>query len=163
MTLPDRSEAIEATLYQRHEPTAQWDKMLNTMNTNPNTSVPIHITPHHLTLTPALTACVRGNVRKLSQYANDALAAHIVLRRHHGTAEGKLFSASLRLAIPGRDLHASATHADLYSAITKMTRKLARLSRKRKTRRVRAKRNLRRTRLEKNVSTALQLQAEYSP
>ncbi|WP_170157071.1 ribosome hibernation-promoting factor, HPF/YfiA family [Roseimicrobium gellanilyticum] len=131
------------------------------MKTN-TTTVPIHITPHHLTLTPALAGCVHGNVGKLSQYAHDALAAHVVLRRHHGTAEGKQFSASLRLAIPGRDLHASATHADLYSAITKMTRRLARLSRKRKTRRVRAARNLRRTRLMKRTVLMAQSREEDS-
>ncbi|WP_265593789.1 ribosome-associated translation inhibitor RaiA [Verrucomicrobium sp. BvORR034] len=106
---------------------------------NTPTSIPVHIMPHHLTLTPSLNACVRGSVEKLSHYANDALAAHIVLRRHHGTAEGKRFSASLRLALPGRDLHATATHADMYAAIGLMTRKLARRSRRRKTQRVRAR------------------------
>lgn len=109
------------------------------MKMNTHTSIPVHIMPHHLTLTPTLNACVRESVEKLSHYANDALAAHVVLRRHHGTAEGRRFSASLRLALPGRDLHAAATHADMYTAIGLMTRKLARRSRRRKTRHVRAR------------------------
>lgn len=109
------------------------------MNMTTPTPIPVHIVPHHLTLSPSLNACARGSVEKLSHFAHDALAAHMVLRRHHGTTEGKRFSASLRLALPGRDLHATATHADMYVAIELMTRKLARRSRRRKTRRVRSR------------------------
>eukprot|EP01031_Cornospumella_fuschlensis_P007076 gene7076-8782_t len=81
---------------------------------------------------------------KLPRFAEDMVAADIVLRRHHGTADGKLFSASARLALPGSDLHASATHPDLYSAVNELVSKLARGSRKRKTRRERNGRNLHR-------------------
>jgi putative sigma-54 modulation protein len=98
------------------------------------TTLPIHITPHHLSLSQALRDFVCLKLAKVSQFAGDALAADIVLRRHHGTANGKRFSASARLALPGRDIHASATHADLYTAVVRLVATLARRSRKRNTR-----------------------------
>ena len=98
-----------------------------------------------MTLTPALAHCVHEKVAKLPRFAGDAVAADIVLRRHHGTAGGSLFSASARLALPGRDLHATATHANLYTAINELVSKLARRSRKRKTRIERSEKNLHRT------------------
>lgn len=115
------------------------------MKPNPNTEVPIHITPHHLSLTPGLSRFVHDKIAKLPRFAGDAVAADIVLRRHHGSAEGKTFSASARLSLPGHDVHATATHADLYTAITSLTKKLTRRSLKRKTRRGRESKNLRRS------------------
>lgn len=101
--------------------------------TNPS-NLPIHISPHHLNLSPSLRAFVSKKLDGLSHVAIDALSANVVLRRHHGTSERKQFSASARLALPGGDLHASSTQADLYSAVVKLVARLARLSRKRKTR-----------------------------
>lgn len=101
---------------------------------NTMATLPIHITPHHLSLSPALRDFVRMKLAKVPRFASDVLAADVVLRRHRGTANGKQFSASARLALPGRDIHGSATHADLYSAVVKLVATLARRSRKRKTR-----------------------------
>jgi ribosomal subunit interface protein len=98
------------------------------------TNLPIHITPHHLSLTSALREFVLKKIATLPRFAKDAIGADIVLRRHHGTSAGKLFSASARVAMPGRDIHGSAAHADLYSAVVKLVGRLARRSRKRKTR-----------------------------
>ena len=96
------------------------------------TSLPIHITAHHLRLSDSLRQFARQKIAALTRFANDALAAEIVLRRHGG-AEPR-FSASARLALPGRDIHGRAIHANLYVAIGKLVAKLARLARKRKTR-----------------------------
>jgi putative sigma-54 modulation protein len=104
------------------------------MNETNTTPLPIHITPHHLRLSSALSKFVRDKFAKIPRFANDVLATDIVLRRHHGTSSGKQFSASARLALAGRDIHASAMHADLYSAIVKLVATLARRSRKRKVR-----------------------------
>ena len=104
------------------------------MNETNTTALPIHITPHHLTLSPALRDFAQKKLAKVPRFASDVLAADIVLRRHHGTADGKRFSASARLALAGRDIHATAAHADLYTAIVKLVARLARRSRKRKTR-----------------------------
>ena len=106
----------------------------HSMNQNTMTTLPIHITPHHLSLSPPLRDFVSMKFAKVRRFASDAVAADIVLRRHHGTGSGKRFSASARLAVPGRDVHASATHADLHTAVVKLVSTLARRSRKRKTR-----------------------------
>lgn len=96
--------------------------------------LPIHITPHHLTLTPTLVAKVREKIGPLVRIGGDAVRADVVLRLHHGSLQGQQFSASARLAMPGRDVHASVTDANLYKAITTLESLLARRLRKRKTR-----------------------------
>jgi putative sigma-54 modulation protein len=96
------------------------------------TNLPIHITTHHLTLSDALSRFARKKISSIRRFANDALAAEIVLRRHAGAVTR--FSASARLALPGRDIHGRAVAGNLYAAIAKLVTKLARLSRKRKTR-----------------------------
>ena len=104
------------------------------MKANVNSVIPIHVVPHHLSLSPALHAFLSSKIEKVSRVAPDALLADVVLRRHPGSALGRTFSASARLALPGRDVHAAAEHSDLYTAIVNMIGKLARRSRKRKTR-----------------------------
>src|SRR5687768_112740 len=104
------------------------------MNEANTTELPIHITPHHLTLSSALRDFAQKKLAKVPRFASNVLAADVVLRRHHGTADGKRFSASARLALRGRDIHATAAHADVYTAIVKLVARLARRSRKRKTR-----------------------------
>jgi ribosomal subunit interface protein len=96
------------------------------------TNLPIHITTHHLTASNALDRFAREKISSVCRFANDALAADVVLRRHGGAKER--FSASVRLALPGRDIHGRAVAGNLYAAIGKLAAKLARLSRKRKTR-----------------------------
>ncbi|MEO5718619.1 MAG: ribosome-associated translation inhibitor RaiA [Chthoniobacterales bacterium] len=96
------------------------------------TNLPIHITTHHLRLSDSLRQFVRKKIAPVTRFAQDALAAEIVLRRHGGAATR--FSASARLALPGRDIHGRAVDPDAYVAIGKLVAKLARLLRKRKTR-----------------------------
>ena len=96
------------------------------------TNLPIHITAHHLRLSDSLRQFAGKKIATLTRFANDTLAAEIVLRRHGGAAPR--FSASARLALPGRDIHGRAIHGNLYVAIGKLVAKLARLARKRKTR-----------------------------
>ena len=96
------------------------------------TNLPIHITTHHLDLSNPLRRFTRKKITPVTRFANDALAAEIVLRRHGGAAAG--FSASARLALPGRDVHGRAVDPNLYVAIGKLVTKLGRLLRKRKTR-----------------------------
>lgn len=93
---------------------------------------PIHVTPHDLHLSPALHDFIRIKMWGLSRFAGDIVAAEVVLRGKSGAAH--LFSVSGRLALPGRDVQANATHADIYGAINQLAARLARLSRKRKTR-----------------------------
>lgn len=96
------------------------------------TTLPIHITTHHLSLSDSLRLFTRKKIAPITRFANDALGAEIVLRRHGGAATR--FSASARIALPGRDIHGRAVHGNLYVAIGKLVAKLARRARKRKTR-----------------------------
>ncbi|MEO5719598.1 MAG: ribosome-associated translation inhibitor RaiA [Chthoniobacterales bacterium] len=95
-------------------------------------NLPLHITTHHLRLSDPLRRFTRKKITPVARFANDALAAEIVLRRHGGAATR--FSASARLALPGRDVHGRAVDPNLYVAIGKLVSKLSRLLRKRKTR-----------------------------
>ncbi len=76
--------------------------------------LPIHITTHHLTLNDALRRYARDKIAPVIRFANDALGAEVVLRRHHGAVSR--FSASARLALPGKDIHGRAVHHDLLGA-----------------------------------------------
>ncbi len=104
------------------------------MNETNSTTLPIHISPHHLRLSPSLCEFAHMKLRKVLRFAPDALATDLVLRRHHGTAGGNRFSASARLAVAGPDIHATAADGDLYTAIVKLVARLTRHARKRKTR-----------------------------
>ncbi|MES2571121.1 MAG: ribosome-associated translation inhibitor RaiA [Verrucomicrobiota bacterium] len=99
-------------------------------------TLPIHITPHHLRLSPALRDFVHSKLGKVPRFVANVLAADVVLRRHHGTTHGRQFSASARLALPGHDIHGSAMHADLYTAVGKLAATLVSRSQKRNTRRI---------------------------
>jgi len=96
------------------------------------THLPIHITTHHLSLSDSLRRFARKKIGPVTRFAHDAIAAEIVLRRYNG-AETR-FSASARLALPGRDVHGRAVDRNLYVAIGKLVARLGRLLRKRKTR-----------------------------
>src|SRR5205814_2040612 len=83
----------------------------------PMTNLPIHITTHHLSMSNALRRFAREKISSVCRFANDALAADVVLRRHAGAKER--FSASARFALPGRDIHGRAVASNLYAAIGK--------------------------------------------
>jgi ribosomal subunit interface protein len=95
------------------------------------TDLPIHISTHHLQLSDALRDFVRKKIAPVNRFASDALAAEIVLRRHGGAK--RRFSASARVALPGRDVYGRTVHVDLYVAICRLMRRLARLLRKQDT------------------------------
>jgi putative sigma-54 modulation protein len=95
-------------------------------------TVPIHITPHNVGLSPRLRNFIEKKVSDLSRFARDMIQADVVLRGKGGAAQS--FSVSARVALPGRDLQANATHANLYGAVHELIERLARLARKRKTR-----------------------------
>ena len=100
------------------------------------TDLPVHLTAHHLRLSNALRDFVFKKISPVKRFANDAISAEVVLRRHGGAKTR--FSASARLALPGRDIHGRAVDANLYAAIGGLVGRLARLLRKRKTRLARA-------------------------
>jgi ribosomal subunit interface protein len=97
---------------------------------------PVHITPHHLSITPILVEFVRTKISGVSRFAGDVLAADVVLRGPTGAAH--CFAVSARLALPGRDIQGNAAHPNFYTAISQLVSRLSRLARKRKTRFARA-------------------------
>jgi putative sigma-54 modulation protein len=96
------------------------------------TNPPVHITPHHVHLTPSLRNFIGNKISAVSRFAGDILSADVVVRGASGAAHR--FSVSARLALPGHDIQGRAADANLYTAIGQLVAKLARLSRKRKTR-----------------------------
>ena len=94
--------------------------------------LPIHVTTHHLQLSDAVRRFLGRKLTPIKRFANDALGADIVLRRHNGSTTR--FSASGRISLPGRDVHGRAVDVDLYTAIGQLVAKLGRRLRKRKTR-----------------------------
>jgi putative sigma-54 modulation protein len=92
----------------------------------------LHITPHDVAVSSRLRELLQTKISALGRFAGDILSAEVVLRGPTGAAQ--LCSVSARLALPGRDVQANATHANLFGAVEKLVSRLARLSRKRKTR-----------------------------
>jgi putative sigma-54 modulation protein len=108
--------------------------MTNTINNPiPPLHVPIHITAHHVDFSEALQEFIENKIGALARLSRDVLGIDVVLRRTSDRANER-FAASVRLAMPGRDIHSSAAAQDLYVAIGLAGTKLARHLRKRKTR-----------------------------
>ncbi|RYD75826.1 MAG: ribosome-associated translation inhibitor RaiA [Verrucomicrobiaceae bacterium] len=103
------------------------------MNNNSTKRIPIHITAHNVSFSPALYDFVQKKIGAVARFANDVLAVEIVLRQNPKPGHER-FSASARLALPGRDVHSSASSPDLYVAVGIVAGRLARRLRKRKTR-----------------------------
>lgn len=95
--------------------------------------IPIHITAHNVSLSPPLREFVQDKIGTAARLTNDVLAVDVVLRRR-SLPGNERFSTSVRIALPGRDVHSSASAPDLYVAIGIVTERLARRLRKRKTR-----------------------------
>jgi ribosome hibernation promoting factor len=95
-------------------------------------NIPLHITSHHLRLSPPLREFLQLKISALARFAGDILSAEVVLRGPSGAAHR--VSVSARLALPGRDVHGHATHSSIRGAVNRLVARLGRLSRKRKTR-----------------------------
>ena len=84
------------------------------------TNPPIHITPHNLTLSPALQQFIRRKMSALSRFAGDMLAAEIILRGKPGAPYP--FSLSARSA-SGRDIQGNAAPKISITAIDQLVAK----------------------------------------
>jgi putative sigma-54 modulation protein len=108
--------------------------MTNIMtNSTAITHVPIHITAHHVHLSEFIHNFLKEKIGALARLSKDVLAIDVVLKRTTDPANER-FATSVRLAVPGRDIHSQAAAQDLYVAIGLVAAKLARRIRKRKTR-----------------------------
>lgn len=90
-------------------------------------------------LTAAIHQFVAEKLAPLETQLDSIIAAHVVLLNNEAQVDS--FTVKVHLAIPGSDLHAQQTEANLYTAIDKVVTKLHRLIRKRKTRLVKSKKN----------------------
>ena len=93
-----------------------------------------HLVPHKLQLTETIQNFTEEKLAALEEISADVQSADIVLTQDGSVNLAKRFTVSVRLAVPGNDVRASETGADLYAAIDRVQRKLARRLRKRKTR-----------------------------
>ena len=94
----------------------------------------IHLSPRHLRLTAAIHQHTASKVLHLEELAGDIVAAHIVLIHDKSADPSDRYTVKVHLAVPGPDVHAEESHADLYGALDLVMDKLARQLRKRKTR-----------------------------
>jgi len=94
----------------------------------------IHLSPRHITLTAAIHSHVSAKVGHLEEISGEILAVHVVLCHDERMNPKKAYTVKLHLALPGPDLHAEDSEADLYTAIDKVLDKAAQQLRKRKTR-----------------------------
>lgn len=94
----------------------------------------LHIIPHHLTLSEALTSFTSRKISGLGEITRDIEAAHVVLRLDPKTNPERRFSASVRLFVRGADVFARSTGHDLYATIDRVVDKLTNGLRARKSR-----------------------------
>ncbi|HYR58557.1 MAG TPA: ribosome-associated translation inhibitor RaiA [Chthoniobacteraceae bacterium] len=94
----------------------------------------IHLSPRHVRLTAAIHQHAAARVLQLEELTDDIVAAHVVLIHDENAKPADRYSVKVHLAIPGPDIHAEESHADLYAALDLVMDKLARQLRKRKTR-----------------------------
>ena len=94
----------------------------------------IHLSPRHLKLTASIHGYVAGKVEHLEEFSNEIMAAHVVLFHDERKNPKKTYTVKMHFALPGPDIHAECSEADLYAAIDKAVDKVAQQLRKRKTR-----------------------------
>lgn len=99
--------------------------------TRQNWSMQIHLTPRNIVLTGAIHSFVAEKVEHLEGHGEQIMGAHIVLL--HDQSKKKPYHVKVHLALPGPDIHAEDSEADLYAAIDKVVDKLSQQLRKRKT------------------------------
>ena len=105
----------------------------------------IHLVSHHLQLTEPIQACVETKIAALAEISAHVQSADVILSQDKGINPTRRFTISARLAMPGKDIQASNTGADLYAVIDGLQSKLARRLRKRKTRFALSRQTLRKT------------------
>jgi putative sigma-54 modulation protein len=94
----------------------------------------IHVIPRRLHLTDPLCDFAAEKLGHLESINDSIVEADVVLSREANRRPDARYKARVRLAVPGRSVHATESAADLYSALDLVQSKLARQLRKRKTR-----------------------------
>jgi putative sigma-54 modulation protein len=93
----------------------------------------IVINTHNLTLSDGIREHVINKIQKIEHLDHRAIDVRVILELDNSKAPKKQFTCSIRLGVRGRDLFASDTEGDLYTAIDLAVKKLEQQIRKRHT------------------------------
>jgi putative sigma-54 modulation protein len=89
------------------------------------------VTPHKLTLTKAIEDHILGKIEKIEHLDKNATSARVAVDHDKTKAPDKQFSCSVLLTMPGQEIFADDSQADLYTAIDLVCKKLQQQLRKR--------------------------------
>lgn len=89
------------------------------------------LTTHNVTLTQAIEDHIMSRIDKLEHIDRFAINARVALEHDTTKAPERQFKCCMRLRVPGPDLFAEDSEADLYAAIDLVTKKIEQQIRKR--------------------------------
>ena len=89
------------------------------------------LSTHNLKLTRALEKHLVSRIEKLDHKDRFAIDARVTLEHDKTKAQDRQFKCSMRLSVPGPDLFAEDSEADMYAAIDLVTKKVEGQIRKR--------------------------------
>jgi len=81
----------------------------------------LNLTGHHLEITPALRDYVQSKLERITNHFDHVIDVKVTL-----TVEKLIQKAEATIHVPGNDLHAECSSADMYSAIDLLADKLDR-------------------------------------
>jgi len=81
----------------------------------------LHLTGHHLEVTPALREYIETKLTRVSNHFDHMIDVKVTL-----TVEKLAQKVEATIHVPGADLHAEASYAEMYSAIDLLADKLDR-------------------------------------
>lgn len=87
----------------------------------------LNISGHHVDITDSLRAYVEKKFERVSRHFDQVMDLHCIL-----TVEKLVHKAEATLHLKGSNLHADATHTDMYAAIDALADKLDRMVKKHK-------------------------------
>lgn len=89
------------------------------------------LSTHNVTLTKAIEDHILAKVDKLEHLDRFVTSARVTLEHNHLRGPERQFSCAIRLAVPGPDIFAEDSEADLYAAIDIVSKKIEQQLRKR--------------------------------
>lgn len=93
----------------------------------------LHITGHHLDVTPAIRSYVEQRLEKVDRHFDQLVDVKVLLSvDENKTEKGKRQCAECTIRVKGQDLFAKSTHEDLYAAIDSLMDKMDRQVRRHK-------------------------------
>jgi putative sigma-54 modulation protein len=81
----------------------------------------LHLTGHHLEITPALRDYVQSKLERITHHFDHVIDVKVTL-----SVEKLMHKAEATIHVPGHDLHAECSSEDMYSAIDLLADKLDR-------------------------------------